>query len=217
MRVALPILLVVASFALASPARAQGTNTFLFPTGDLVPRGEGQWQGQMLAAYNTVSYGVSDHIELSAALPVVPLFAQAHARAGLTGRDSPLRLVVGAGGVAAFGNGAVELGAIGSATAAVRGPRFNLHATISVLLSAGLDGGVGVVTSGGLARIAEHTWLGLDWARVSVRDGMDFSVANMYVASVKVIAEKAILDLGLWYMPDLVEVPLPALSLSYRL
>ncbi|MFH0900040.1 MAG: hypothetical protein V2A73_05370 [Pseudomonadota bacterium] len=229
---------LLAAVAFASPARADTqagsygdrtldgrTHNFLMPTGELVPAGDAVVQVHELGMYNSVALGLTDRFEVSAAVPIIPLFTILHARMGLLPPSSNLRLVVGGG---------VLLPLIGdddkdsprgweaSATLAYHTPKMNLHVTMTALGStgAGDDTVSGILTGGVTLKIGRKVALMADV--VKIRDGCD--VGSAPVVGIKLMGEHFDTDLGLVFLSfddekadgGSFDVALPVISMSYR-
>lgn len=203
----------------ATAARAEtSTHDWLFPTGDVVPRGEVHVRGHALYAYDTLAYGVNDRLELSFSAPVVPMFVHAHARVALTDRSSPFKLVLGAGALQFL---APETEAMTfwvlSGTAAYKWDGGGVHATISATKNREEFEGMGVINVGAHVKIGRNVSLLGEWARISFVDTDDFSVEQPLLVGLKFHGRTDV-DVGFVMFPEHGFIfPLPMLTVTHRL
>ncbi len=165
MRALVLVILLASSTARAEQAALTHTSP-LSPTGALVPAGHFERTQSLLAFYHELALGLTDGLEVRLGMPGLPvpvLGGDLQLRAALLPPTSPLHLVLGAGVVAEWINGA-DLWTAASATVAWRG----LHATARALDHAGEDDRLLLVTAGAMRPIGARTALFVELGDVAV-------------------------------------------------
>jgi hypothetical protein len=112
------------------------THSFYLPTGNLTPAGKFSASVHEMGLFNTVAYGVSDHVEISAGAPAIPIVWSLGARLSLTSPDSPLRAVVGGSiwmPLVQESSSEFEYLRQGTLTLGYQTARWNIHGSLSVL------------------------------------------------------------------------------------
>lgn len=129
------------------------THSFYLPTGNLTRAGKFNVHVHELGLYNTISYGLSEHMEISAGAPAFPIIWNVAARLSLTSPDSPLRAVVGGSiwmPLVQTSDDGFEYVAQGTVTLGYQTRQWNIHGSVSALRAsfeeeALLMGSVGMV------------------------------------------------------------------------
>jgi hypothetical protein len=184
----------------------------MFPSGNVLRKGEVQYQVHELGLFNRAAFGVTDSLELSASAPVFPVFATVGARAGLLPRESSYRVAIGAGLWLPLIGDEFEPLVQASATVAYQSDRVNLHATAG-----------GIKPEGAL--FAEVLRLTMAHASDTCGDCVsdcggggspDFFDGAM--VGVKLMGKRFDTDLGLFlpFEDDSEIIGLPVVSMTYR-
>ena len=118
---------------------ADRTHSAVFATGNLLRKGEVQYQVHEFGFLNRASVGLTDNVELNVSAPVLPFFAGVGARIGLLPRESPYRLVVGAGVWAPLVEHDDDKLLQSNVTVAYQNEKLNLHGSLGGIKSLGYD------------------------------------------------------------------------------
>jgi hypothetical protein len=192
------------------------THLSLIPTGNLVPAGDFDLSSHELG-FLRAAVGVNDHLELSVSFPTIPVVVNAGARVSLTGPESPLKVVVGAGAWAPLWDGGAAVGQY-TATVAWQGARTNLHATASVVPYDDDDELVFGYAAGVLHQLDDGKALAVDLTRFAHVDRCgpgcgDVSTMHGGVVAMKLFFEQTEVDLGLFVGFDIDDDDTPVLPL----
>jgi hypothetical protein len=213
---------------------ADRTHSSIFPTGNLVRKGEVQYQVHELGLINRASIGLTDNVEISVSAPLLPLFGGVGVRIGLLPRESQYRLVVGAGVWAPMvGGDDAERLIQSNVTVAYQNQKLNVHGSIGAIKPLGHDDALLTYTAGFVykagpkyALIGEALRLTMASASASTDSCADYEGdcggggsehLDGALVGVKLMGEHFDTDLGL-FVPfgesDI--VGLPVVSMTYR-
>ena len=206
------------------------THNSIFPTGNVMPAGEVQFQMHELGLYNRAAFGVTDRVELSIGAPLIPVVVSAGARVSATPRDSRLKLVVGAGVWSPIndddqGEYVYQLGL----TAGYQADRFEIHGTIAHFAARGDDDRVASLSAGLSYQTGAKTALIVEAGHIGIVDGASSCDGDCVdsgspgldglLLGMKLMGARFDTDLGLLLVGDREEresFTLPIVSMSYR-
>lgn len=208
------------------------THISLFPSGNLLRKGDVQFQVHEFGLFNRAAFGVSDNVELSVGAPAIPVFTTLGGRVGLTSRDSRYRLVLGGSLWLPLIADADETLVQASATVAYQDDKVNLHATAGGIKPSGEDEALAVYSAGVAYKSSKKTALFAEVLRLALFstagdactgaddydcEGSSRDYFDGAMVGVKIMGKHFDTDLGL-FMPfgDSEVVGLPVISMTYR-
>jgi hypothetical protein len=196
------------------------------PTGELVPAGHTE-----VAVHNFLymagAIGLRDNVELDFSAPVVPIFAQAGLRVGLTPRSAPLKLVVGVNAwVSLLDDSSGDTAYSGTVTVAYQSERANLHGTLMFFSDLKSDAAVGVTSVGASYRVSPTVAAFIEVSQVIAGDTSHSGRFYASSAGLKFLGEDLDVDAGIMLLQATdarstdtdggFTVPLPFLSATRR-
>jgi hypothetical protein len=192
----------------ADPDLSAVRHSFYLPTGNLTRSGEFAASVHEFGLFNTISYGVSDHLEISAGAPAIPIVWSVGARLSLTSPDSPLRAVVGGSiwmPLVQESQNRFEYIRQGTVTLGYQTDRWNIHGSLSALQPNFDDDTLFLGSVGFLYRTGKKSALMLDIATVDVNQFRSCSsgcsnppLARIVTAGVKRMGKKWDMDFGVF-------------------
>jgi hypothetical protein len=195
------------------PGPSDITHSFYLPTGNLTPAGEFAVHVHELGLFNTLAYGVSDHLEISAGAPAIPVVWSLGAKLSLTSPDSPLRAVVGGSiwmPLVQESQGEFEYVRQGTLTLGYQTARWNIHGSLSALQPSFDDDILLMASAGFLYKLRRNSALmvdisTLDMTYMSCSEGCGGPPpARVVTAGMKYMGTKWDVDFGL-FIPILEE------------
>jgi hypothetical protein len=197
------------------------THNGVMPTGELVPANHTEI-GVHNFIYMAGAIGLSDAVELDFSAPVVPIFAQAGLRVGLTPRSAPLKLVVGVNAwVSLVDHSAGDAAYSGTVTVAYQNERANLHGTLMFFSDLKSDDAVGVTSVGASYKASATVAAFFEISQVIAGDPNDSGTFYASSAGLKFLGEDTDVDAGILLLTlpdssDQISIPLPFLSATHR-
>ena len=208
---------------------ADRTHISIFPTGNLLAKGEVSYQAHEFGVLNRAAIGVTDNVELGVSAPLFPLFGGVGVRIGILPRESSFRAVVGAGlWLPLVGGGDGDGVVQGNFTIAHQSEQLNLHATVGMFSPLGEDDQLITYSAGFLYKVGQksallgealHTVFGNTGGDCGDCVGGDPETFDGALVGIKLMGEHFDTDLGL-FVPfersDDDMIGLPVISMTYR-